>query len=38
MKSEIEELLRDRLCDADGVWSADDGRLPFAAAKPEERP
>jgi len=36
-KDEIEELLRERLCDAGGVWTVDYVRLRFAADKPRER-
>lgn len=38
LKNEIEEQLRGRLCDSDGVWTVDYVRLRFAADKPKERP
>ena len=36
VKSEIEEYVRDRLCDSEGRWTADYVRLRFAALKPME--
>lgn len=36
VKQEIEEYLRERLCDSTGIWTADYVRLRFAAVKPEE--
>ncbi|HZT51484.1 MAG TPA: class I SAM-dependent methyltransferase [Stellaceae bacterium] len=36
LKSEMEEQLQDRLCDAAGVWTVDYVRLRFAADKPAD--
>ena len=38
LKISIEERLRSRLCNSDGVWTVDYVRLRFAADKPKERP
>jgi len=38
LKIVIEERLRDRLCNGQGVWTVDYVRLRFAAEKPKERP